>query len=46
MQMNNGFSELAKLIFKNSADEEKLKQLLSDNYSEPISQPIFTAKSH
>ena len=34
MQMNNGFSELAKLIFKNSADEEKLKQLLSDNYSE------------
>ena len=34
MRMNNGFSELAKLIFKNSADEEKLKQLLSDNYSE------------
>ncbi len=34
MQMNNGFSELAKLIFKNSADKENLKQLLSDNYSE------------
>lgn len=34
MHMNNGSSELAKLIFKNSADEEKLKQLLIANYSE------------
>ena len=34
MYRNNGFSELAKLIFKNSADEEKLKQLLISNYSE------------
>ena len=34
MQMNNGSSELAKLIFKNSADNEKLKRLLNDNYSE------------
>ena len=34
MHMNNGSSELAKLIFKNSADEEKLKQLLISNYSE------------
>ena len=34
MHMNNGFSELAKLIYKNSANEEKLKQLLISNYSE------------
>lgn len=34
MHTNNGFSELAKLLFKNSADEEKLKQLLNSNYSE------------
>ncbi len=34
MHMNNGSSELAKLIFKNSTDEEKLKQLLISNYSE------------
>ena len=34
MHTNNGFSELAKLMFKNSGDEEKLKQLLISNYSE------------
>ena len=34
MQVNNGSSELAKLIYKNSSDEEKLKQLLISNYSE------------
>ena len=34
MQMRNGSSELAKLIFKNSADEETLKRLLISNYSE------------
>lgn len=34
MHTNNGFSELAKLMFKNSANEEKLKQLLTSNYSE------------
>ena len=34
MQVNNGSSELAKLIYKNSANEEKLKQLLISNYSE------------
>ena len=34
MPMNNGFSELAKLIFKNSEDVERLKRLLSDTYSE------------
>lgn len=34
MPMNNGSSELAKLMFKNSGDNEKLKRLLNDNYSE------------
>ena len=34
MHTNNGSSELTKLIFKNSANEEKLKQLLIANYSE------------
>ena len=34
MYGDNGSSELAKLMFKNSGDDEKLKQLLSDNYSE------------
>ena len=34
MYRNNGFSELAKLMFKNSGDIEKLKQLLNANYSE------------
>ena len=34
MYGNNGFSELAKLMFKNSGDGEKLKQLLNANYSE------------
>ena len=34
MYGNNGFSELAKLMFKNSGDIEKLKQLLKANYSE------------
>ena len=34
MPMNNGSSELAKLMFKNSGDDETLKRLLSDNYSE------------
>lgn len=34
MYGNNGFSELAKLMFKNSGDIEKLKQLLNANYSE------------
>ena len=34
MYRNNGFSELAKLMFKNSGDDEKLKQLLNANYSE------------
>ena len=34
MYRNNGFSELAKLMFKNSGDEEKIKQLLISNYSE------------
>ena len=34
MHGNNGFSELTKLIFKNSADEARLKQLLISNYPE------------
>ncbi|MDE0467859.1 MAG: tetratricopeptide repeat protein [Candidatus Poribacteria bacterium] len=34
MYNTNGSSELTKLIFKNSANEEKLKQLLISNYSE------------
>jgi len=34
MYGNNGFSELAKLMFKNSGNIEKLKQLLKANYSE------------
>ena len=34
MYRRNGTSELAKLMFKNSGDAEKLKQLLIDNYSE------------
>ena len=34
MYRSNGFSELAKLMFKNSGDDEKLKQLLNANYSE------------
>ena len=34
MYHTNGSSELTKLIFKNSANEEKLKQLLVSNYSE------------
>ena len=34
MYRRNGTSELAKLMFKNSGDAEKLKQLLTDNYSE------------
>ena len=34
MYRSNGFSELAKLMFKNSGDEEKIKQLLIANYSE------------
>ena len=34
MPANNGFSELAKLIFKNSANETELKRLLLSNYAE------------
>lgn len=34
MYRRNGTAELAKLMFKNSGDAEKLKQLLIDNYSE------------
>ena len=34
MYGNNGFSELAQLMFKNSGDDERLKQVLSANYSE------------
>ena len=34
MYRSNGFSELAKLMFKNSGNDEKLKQLLHANYSE------------
>ena len=34
MYRSNGFSELAKLMFKNSGDDAKLKQLLKVNYSE------------
>ncbi len=34
MYRHNGFSELAKLMFKNSGDDAKLKQLLNANYSE------------
>ena len=34
MHGSNGFSELAKLIFKNSGDEEKIKRLLNAGYSE------------
>lgn len=34
MHTNNGFSALAKLIFKHSADPRKLKQSLNANYSE------------
>ena len=34
MYRRNGTAELAKLMFKNSGDDEKLKQLLIDNYPE------------
>ena len=34
MYRRNGSSELAKLMFKNSEDDEKLRQLLTDTYSE------------
>ena len=34
MHRSNGFSELAKLMFKNSGDEEKIKRLLVAAYSE------------
>lgn len=34
MYKSNGSSELTKLMFKNSADDEKLKQLLISKYSE------------
>ncbi len=34
MHMRNGFSELAKLMFKNSGNTEKLKELLTSEYSE------------
>lgn len=34
MYRRNGTAELAKLMFKNSGDDAKLKQLLTDNYSE------------
>ncbi len=34
MYRRNGTAELAKLMFKNSGDDAKLKQLLMDNYSE------------
>ena len=34
MYRRNGTAELAKLMFKNSGDDEKLKQLLINNYSE------------
>ena len=34
MYRSNGFSELAKLMFKNSGDEEEIKRLLIANYSE------------
>ncbi|RKU33541.1 hypothetical protein C6496_22335 [Candidatus Poribacteria bacterium] len=34
MYRRNGSSELAKLMFKNSGDDEKLRQLLTDTYSE------------
>ena len=34
MHRNNGFSELAKLMFKNSGDEEEIKGLLIAGYSE------------
>ncbi len=34
MHTNNGFSELAKLMFKNSSNAEKLKRLLTSQYSE------------
>lgn len=34
MPVRNGFSELASLMFKNSADEESLKEVLSSKYAE------------
>ena len=34
MLRRNGSTELAKLMFKNSGDDEKLRQLLIDNYPE------------
>lgn len=34
MYRSNGFSELAKLMFTNSGDEEKIKRLLVSKYSE------------
>ncbi|MXY28855.1 tetratricopeptide repeat protein, partial [Candidatus Poribacteria bacterium] len=34
MYRRNGSSELAKLMFKNFGDDEKLRQLLTDTYSE------------
>ncbi len=34
MITNNGFSQLAKLMFTNAADEDRLKELLTENYAE------------
>ena len=34
MPARNGFSELAKLMFKNSEDERNLKEVLTSKYSE------------
>ncbi len=44
MYRRNGAAELAKLMFKNSGDDEKLKQLLMDNYSEDSLETYLHSK--
>ena len=44
MYRRNGTAELAKLMFKNSGDAEKLKQLLMDNYSEDSLETYLHSK--
>ena len=44
MYRRNGTAELAKLMFKNSGDDEKLRQLLRDNYSEDSLETYLHSK--
>ena len=44
MYRRNGAAELAKLMFKNSGDDERLKQLLMANYSEDSLETYLHSK--